>query len=510
MKSAIRVRFAPSPTGPLHMGGVRTALYNYLFAKKNNGTFILRIEDTDQSRLVTEAEKYIIDALKWCGIEPEEGVGFGDGEFGSYKQSERTALYRKYADTLIESGNAYYAFDSAEELDAKRSDAEKEGERFQYDESTRMSMKNSLSLDKEEVDRHIENGNFVIRFKMPANEEIVFDDVVRDNVIYKSSDLDDKILLKADGFPTYHLANVVDDHHMKISHVIRGEEWLPSTPLHVVLYKAFGWDQPIFAHLPLILKPGGKGKLSKRDGAKHGFPVFPLDWKDPDSAEISPGYKEAGFIPEAFLNILALLGWHSSEDKEVFTLEELVKEFELERVVKSGARFDFEKAKWLNQQHLMSTEDSLLAAELRNLLLEEQKDYNLEYCEKVVSMMKERVFFLKEIPSEASYLFGDIESYDEKMVRKKFKAENEALYHEFIEDINTLENFNAGSIEAAVKSFIERKEIGFGAILPIIRLCVSGTVQGPSVFDIMELLGKSEVISRMSKGIEYFSENLVN
>jgi glutamyl-tRNA synthetase len=391
MDRKVRVRFAPSPTGPLHIGGVRTALFNYLFAKRNEGDFILRIEDTDQLRYVPGAEEYIIESLKWCGFQYHEGPDRG-GPFQPYRQSERKAIYRQYADRLLTSGNAYYAFDTPEEIDAMRKKAESEGRTFQYDASTRSSMLNSLTLGSEELARRMETETpFVIRYKMPQNEEVRITDLIRGEVIFNTAQLDDKVLFKADGLPTYHLANVVDDYLMKISHVIRGEEWLPSLPLHVLLYKALGWENvmPLFAHLPLILKPSGQGKLSKRDGDKMGFPVFPLQWTDPDTGEISAGYRESGYFPEAMINILAFLGWNPGTEQELFTLDELVEAFSLERVGRSGARFDPEKARWYNQQYLKTTPDGQLASQFMQVLEKKGIRSSLPYVIKVVSLVKE-------------------------------------------------------------------------------------------------------------------------
>ena len=510
MSEKVRVRFAPSPTGALHIGGVRTALYNYLFAKKNQGDFLLRIEDTDQTRYVAEAEDYIIESLKWCGINPNEGQGFGNGACAPYRQSERSDLYKKYAQQLIDNGFAYYAFDSSEELDAKRAEAEAQKQVFRYDSSSRMQMKNSLSMSESEVQEALK-GDYVVRFKIPESGSVSFNDIVRDSVTYNCSELDDKIILKSDGLPTYHLANVVDDHLMEITHVIRGEEWLPSTPLHVLLYEALQWkdEMPKFAHLPLILNPSGGGKLSKRAGDKFGFPVFPLNWTDTKENKTSTGYREHGFSPEALVNILALLGWHDDSDKEIFSLEELVNSFSLERIVKSGARFDFDKAKWINQQHLIQTSNELLAnrlSELNDPLIQEADN---TYLSKICGLFKERVEFLNDIPSEAYYMFKDVNSYDEKMVRKKWKPESEAMLTKLVENLNSLASFDANTVENEIKSFMEAENLGFGQILPLLRLSLSGTVKGPSVFEIMELLGKSIVIDRINASINSFNELLV-
>ena len=415
MSRKIRTRFAPSPTGPLHMGGVRTALYCYLFAKKNNGDFILRVEDTDQTRFVPGAEDYIIETLKWCGIEPDEGLGFG-GDFGPYRQSERKDMYRQYAEMLLEKGDAYYAFDTPEELNEWRENMKNQGNPSpKYDPITRQYLKNSLHLSEDEVQRRLDAGDpWVIRYKMPRNEEVKFEDEIRGIVSFQSAQLDDKVLLKSDGMPTYHLANVVDDHLMEITHVIRGEEWLPSTPLHVLLYKSFAWEMPKFAHLPLILKPSGKGKLSKRDGDKLGFPVFPLNWTDPTSGEENVGYRERGFLPEAFINMLAFLGWNPGTEQEIFSLDQLIEAFSIERVGKSGARFDFEKTKWFNQQYIKNTSNTELVSLTADMFAERGFSASNEVMETICDLTKERATFLHEIPEIAYYFFEDIKEYDEK------------------------------------------------------------------------------------------------
>ena len=421
----VRVRFAPSPTGPLHMGGVRTALYCYLFAKKNNGDFILRVEDTDQTRFVEGAEEYIIETLQWCGIKPNEGLSYG-GDFGPYRQSERKDIYAKYAMDLLEKGDAYYAFDTPEELTAWRDNLKGQGNPSpKYDPITRQYLKNSLHLSEDEVSRRLKAGEpWVIRYKMPRNEEVKFEDEIRGIVSFQTNQLDDKVLLKSDGMPTYHLANVVDDHLMEITHVIRGEEWLPSTPLHVLLYKSFEWEMPSFAHLPLILKPDGKGKLSKRDGDRLGFPVFPLNWKDPSSGEASIGYKERGFLPDAFINMLAFLGWNPGTEEELFSLGELIQAFSIERVGKSGARFDFEKTKWFNQQYIKNKSNEELVQLTADLFKKEDYRADQETLLNICELVKERATFLHEIPSLAYYFFEDVKEYDEKNLRKKWKNEN--------------------------------------------------------------------------------------
>lgn len=503
MSKKVRTRFAPSPTGPLHMGGVRTALYCYLFAKQNNGDFLLRIEDTDQTRYVAGAEQYIIDALKWCGIEANEGVGAG-GKFGPYRQSERKPMYRAYAEELIAKGDAYYAFDTEEELEQWRESMKKQGNPSpKYDPITRQYLKNSLSLSEDEVKKRLDAGeDYVIRYKMPRNEEVKFEDKIRGIVSFQSNQLDDKVLLKGDGMPTYHLANVVDDHTMEITDVIRGEEWLPSTPLHVMLYKSFGWEMPTFAHLPLILKPDGKGKLSKRDGDRLGFPVFPLNWQDPETGEQSVGYKERGFLPDAFINMLAFLGWNPGTEQEIFSLEELIKDFSLERVNKSGARFDFEKTKWFNQQYIKNKSDEELVALTRHLFTE--KGYNTDNTtlQKICGLIKQRATFLYEFPELAYYFFTDVKEYDEKNLSKKWRTENTELFKKLIYFLNGLAGFDAENIENEVKEFVPLHNLGFGQVLPIMRIAITGTMQGPPIFLVMEVLGKEVCIRRLEKGID--------
>ena len=499
----VRVRFAPSPTGPLHMGGVRTALYNYLFAKKHKGTFIIRIEDTDQTRFVPGAQEYILDSLKWCGISPEEGPGIG-GDYGPYIQSQRKSSYRDFANQLIENEKAYYAFDSSEDLDRMRAEAKKMGmPNWQYNGVSRMNMKNSLTLPTSEVNRLLEEGvPYVIRMKMPRNEEIRFEDAIRGWVVVNTNNLDDKVLFKSDGMPTYHLANIVDDHAMKISHVIRGEEWLPSAPLHVLLYDAFEWQRPTFAHLPLLLKPDGNGKLSKRDGDRLGFPVFPLDWKTKEG-ELYSGYREKGYLPEAFINMLAFLGWNPGTEKEIFSLEELVEAFSLERVSKAGAKFDPEKTKWFQQQYLRSTSDSHLA----QIISESSEiDISKEKLETICALMKERATFPKDIIDDGSYLMSAPNSYDEKMISKKWKSNTHEIMSDWKMILNQLESFDADTIESSFKEFLSSNELGFGAVLLPFRILVTGVGAGPGMFDIAAYLGKDEVLSRMNKGLNYISE----
>ncbi len=511
MDRKVRVRFAPSPTGPLHMGGVRTALYNYLFAKKHKGDFLLRIEDTDQTRLVPGAEQYIVDSLKWCGLVPDEGQGFG-GDLGPYKQSVRKEqnLYRKYADQLIESGHAYYAFDTAEELDQMRENLKAAGVAApQYNHITRSNMKNSISLSTEEVEKRLENGDpYVIRIKIPRNEEIKFKDLIRGWVLVQSTNLDDKVLYKSDGMPTYHLANIVDDHLMQITHVIRGEEWLPSAPLHVYLYQVFGWEDtmPDFAHLPLILKPDGNGKLSKRDGDRLGFPVFPIEWKDPATNEISSGYREKGYSPEAFLNILAFLGWNPGTSQELFSLDELIETFTLERVGKAGAKYDPDKAKWFNQQFLRNTDNMDLAKKLQPKAKEMNlsKADDLNYLAAVSGLMKERATFITDILSEGMYFFEAPTTFDEKTLSKKWKEETPKLMAEWRDILTQMDNFKAENIEVEFKSFLETKGVGIGAALPNFRLMITGLGMGPSMFEVTSLLGKEESLNRMETALNKF------
>ena len=495
----VRVRFAPSPTGPLHMGGVRTALYNYLFAKRNNGAFIIRIEDTDQTRFVEGAQNYIMDALSWCGITPDEGPGIG-GAFGPYVQSERQAMYMPYAEQLIRTDKAYYAFDTSEELDDVREQAKlMKMPNWQYNSVTRMSMKNSLTLPADEVEHRIAKGEpYVIRFKMPRNEDVRFEDIVRGWVVVNTNNIDDKVLFKSDGMPTYHLANIVDDHTMEISHVIRGEEWLPSAPLHVLLYEAFGWEAPLFAHLPLLLRPDGNGKLSKRDGDRLGFPVFPTNWTTAEG-ELYSGYREKGYHPGAFINMLALLGWNPGTNQEIFNLSELIDVFTLERVSKAGAKFDAEKTKWFQQQYLRATPDKELTKELRKFITTDKND---DYLSHVCRLMKERATFVQDIIEEGLYFFQAPKEYDETTISKKWKEDTTEIMTNWLNQLNDVEKFNALTIEKFFKSYIESIELGIGAVLPLFRVLTTGKGMGPSMFEIAELLGKEETIERMEKGIE--------
>lgn len=500
---SVRVRFAPSPTGPLHMGGVRTALYNYLFAKKNGGSFILRIEDTDQNRYVEGAEEYIKESLAWCGLIPDEGPGYG-GDYGPYRQSERKDRYRKYADQLIDSGHAYYAFDTPEELEAMRERLKKAKVASpQYNAVTRESMRNSLTLSSEEVSKLLESGTpYVIRFKMPRREEVRVNDLIRGWVVVQTDQLDDKVLFKSDGMPTYHLANIVDDREMKITHVIRGEEWLPSAPLHVLLYEAFNWEPPQFAHLPLLLRPDGNGKLSKRDGDRLGFPVFPLEWIDPKTGEKSSGYKQRGYFPQAFVNMLALLGWNPGTPQEIFSLKELIQAFSLERVGKAGAKFDPNKTKWFNQQYLRSMSDEELAREIAPIAQSKGFQRSEAYLAEVSRLMKERASFLPEIVESGAYLFESPESYDEKTVRKKWKENTAERMTELREEFHKVSEWNSVNCETVFKAYLETNELGMGAVLPNLRLLITGQGMGPSMFEIMALLGKEECLDRMKRGIE--------
>ena len=499
----VRVRFAPSPTGPLHIGGVRTALYNYLFAKKLGGSMILRIEDTDQGRFVPGAEAYIIESLTWLGIKFDEADHVG-GTYGPYRQSDRKHLYREYVDILLNSGWAYYAFDKPEELETKRKQYESEKKTFQYDSSTRLNMNNSLVLSSEEVKQFlVEEHPFVVRFKMPADIDVRVNDMIRGEVIVHSKLLDDKVLYKSDGMPTYHLANIVDDHLMEISHVIRGEEWLPSAPLHVMLYKAFGWEEtmPKFAHLPLLLKPDGNGKLSKRDGDRLGFPVFPLKWTDPKTGEVSSGYRESGYFPEALVNILAFLGWNPGTEKEQYTMDELIQDFSIERISKSGAKFDLEKAKWFNHQYLIHKSDEELAESFNLILKDNGITANLEFVTKICGLMKERVHFVSEFWTQAHFFFQAPESYDQDVIKKKWKAETPLLLEDLARFLDGLEYFEEPDLETAVKAWLEEKQIGMGQIMNVWRLVSVGSNAGPAMFQIASILGKEETIKRIHKGI---------
>ncbi len=507
MASKVRVRFAPSPTGPLHIGGVRTALYNYLFAKKHGGDFLLRIEDTDQERFVEGAEKYIIDSLNWCGIPFDEGPG-KEADCGPYRQSERQGLYKKYADELVENGHAYLAFDTPEVLDFHRKEHEEKGKTFIYNWHNRLKLENSLSLSPAEIQAKIENGDpYVIRFKPPMEERIFMRDEIRGGIETETQLLDDKILFKSDGMPTYHLANIVDDHLMQITHVIRGEEWLPSMPLHILLYKAFGWEAPKFAHLPLILKPQGKGKLSKRDGDKGGFPVFPLEWKDPKSGEILSGYREEGYLPQAVTNMLAFLGWNPGTEQELFTLEELVQAFELERVHKSGAKFDSEKTKWFQHHYFQEESNRDLAKKFQEILQQKEIQVSMEYVEEVVSILKERADFVSEFWELGAFYFIAPTEFDEKATKKAWKEGSSELMKEIAEILETMTDFDRASLENVIKTWITDRGIGFGKIMQPLRLAIVGAMKGPDLFHIMTSIGKKESIKRIGTAIQKLGSN---
>lgn len=500
----VRVRFAPSPTGALHIGGVRTALYNYLFARQHGGEFIFRIEDTDSNRFVPGAEEYIIESFKWLGIPFDEGVSFG-GNHGPYRQSERRDIYKKYVKVLLDAGKAYIAFDTPEELDAKR----QEIANFQYDASTRGQMRNSLTLSKEEVDALIADGKqYVVRFKIEPNEDVHVNDLIRGDVVINSSILDDKVLYKsADELPTYHLANIVDDHLMEVSHVIRGEEWLPSAPLHVLLYRAFGWadTMPQFAHLPLLLKPEGNGKLSKRDGDRLGFPVFPLEWHDPKTGDVSSGYRESGYLPEAVINFLALLGWNPGNDQELMSMDELIRLFDLNRCSKAGAKFDYKKGIWFNHEYILQKSDAELAELFKPVLAQhgvDVKKYSDAYLTTIVSLVKGRVNFVKELWDQARFFFEAPTSYAEKDVKKRWKEDTPAIMTELIALLNGIDNFESKPSEDIVIGWITEKGYHMGNVMNAFRLAVVGECKGPHMFDITELLGKEETIARIKKAIE--------
>ena len=497
----VRVRFAPSPTGALHIGGVRTALYNYLFAKQHNGDMILRIEDTDSQRFVPGAEAYIIEALEWLGIKFDEGVGYG-GNHAPYRQSERKDIYRKYVEQLLSDGKAYIAFDTPEELEAKR----KEIPNFQYDASTRMQMRNSLTLPKEEIDRLIAEGKqYVVRFKVEPGEDVHVNDLIRGEVIINSSILDDKVLYKsADNLPTYHLANIVDDHLMEISHVIRGEEWLPAAPLHVLLYRAFGWkdSMPEFAHLSLLLKPDGNGKLSKRDGDRLGFPVFPLEWHDPKTGEVSSGYREAGYLPEAVINFLALLGWNPGNDQEILSMDDLIKLFSLEKCSKNGAKFDFEKGKWFNHKYIQNKSNEELTELFLPILQEKGISADPAKTAKIIGLVKDRISFVKELWAQTSYFFIAPESYEEKSVKKRWKEDTPERMKELIEILENITDFASEDTEKIVLGWITENNYHMGNVMNAFRLAVVGECKGPHMFDITTILGKEETIKRIKKAIE--------
>ena len=506
MNSTVRVRFAPSPTGPLHIGGVRTALYNYLFAKKNNGTFILRIEDTDQTRYVANAEKYIIDSLNWCNIPFDEGPEKNE-KFGPYRQSERKEIYKKYAEILLEKGWAYYAFDTAESLDFLRKEHEENGKTFIYNWHNRTKGKliNSLILTEEEVQKKIQNGDdFVIRFKSPQDEILEMEDEIRGKISIDTNTLDDKVLFKSDGMPTYHLANIVDDHLMEITHVIRGEEWLPSMALHILLYRAFDWKAPKFAHLPLILKPVGKGKLSKRDGDQLGFPVFPLAYKNDETGDVSRGYKEDGFFEDGLINMLALLGWNPGTEQEIFSLSELIQVFDLKRVSKSGAKFNPDKTKWFNQQYMQQKSVVELANLYKPILKEKGIEGDKNMIEKVVSLVKERAVFVADFWELSNFFFEAPTTFDEKAVAKNWKEDTSSIMKQLLNVIIKIDDFSSQNTEVIIKDWITKNEIGFGKVMQPLRLSLVGEMKGPHLFDIMEIIGKQETIQRIESAIKKF------
>ncbi len=497
----VRVRFAPSPTGPLHIGGVRTALFNYLFARQHGGDFVFRIEDTDSHRFVPGAEEYIIESFKWLGIKFDEGVSFG-GDHGPYRQSERRDIYKKYVDQLLADGKAYYAFDTPEELDAKRAEIQN----FQYDARTRMQMRNSLSLPEAEWRQMIADGEqYVVRFLITPGIEVHVNDMIRGDVVIKSDILDDKVLYKsADELPTYHLANIVDDHLMEISHVIRGEEWLPSAPLHVLLYRAFGWEDtmPRFAHLPLLLKPEGKGKLSKRDGDRLGFPVFPLEWHDPKTGEVSSGYRESGYFPEAVVNFLALLGWNPGTEQELFSLEELVEAFDISKCSKSGAKFDYQKGIWFNHEYILRKSNEEIADLFAPIVANNGVDESMERIRTVVSLMKDRVSFVRELWDLCSFFFLPPTEYDEKTVRKRWKEYSAQQMTELAEVLEGIDDFSVEGQEPVVMKWVEDKGYKLGDIMNAFRLALVGIGKGPGMFDISAFLGKEETLRRLRRAVE--------
>ena len=498
----VRVRFAPSPTGPLHLGGVRTALYDYLFAKNQGGEFVLRIEDTDTARYVEGAEEYIEEALEWCGIIPDESPKKG-GKFAPYRQSERRDIYDKYTEQILKTDYAYIAFDTAEELDAIRAEYEAKGDVFSYDNKTRNRLRNSLALSEEEVQKLLDAKTpYVVRFKMPVDRTLGLVDIIRGNSAVNTDTLDDKVLVKNDGMPTYHFANIIDDHEMEISHVIRGEEWLPSLGLHTLLYEAMGWEAPQFAHLSLILKPEGKGKLSKRDGDKFGFPVFPLNFTDPATGHVSKGYRESGYLPEAFINMVALLGWSPADDKEILSLDEMVKEFDLHKVHKAGARFSKEKSEWFNHQYIQKTSDE----ELLNILKNSDLSLNMddEKLLKIIHLMKERATFPKDIYENGKFFFEAPTSYDEKASKKAWNDETSNLLTEFAENLNSINDFVSENIKQNLHDFAENKGLGMGKVMMPLRLALVGELKGPDVPDILELIGKEESIARISNAVNNF------
>lgn len=497
----VRVRFAPSPTGALHIGGVRTALYNYLFARQHGGDLVFRIEDTDSNRFVPGAEEYIIESFRWLGIKFDEGVSFG-GEHGPYRQSERRSIYKKYVEQLLAADKAYIAFDTPEQLEAKRAEIQN----FQYDAHTRGEMTNSLTLPKEEVERRIADGEqYVVRFKVEPGIDVHIDDMIRGHVVIKSDILDDKVLYKsADELPTYHLANIVDDHLMEITHVIRGEEWLPSAPLHVLLYRAFGWEDtmPTFAHLPLLLKPEGKGKLSKRDGDRLGFPVFPLEWHDPKTGDISSGYRESGYFPEAVVNFLALLGWNPGTEQELFTLDELVQAFDIHKCSKAGARFDYQKGIWFNHEYMLKKSNEEVANLFAPIVANNGVDETMERITQVVAMMKDRVNFVKELWPLCSFFFIAPTEYDEKTVKKRWKADSAKVMGELADVLEAIDDFSVEGQEPVVMKWVEEKGYKLGDVMNAFRLTLVGIGKGPGMFDISAFLGKEETLKRLRKAIE--------
>ena len=502
----VRVRFAPSPTGALHIGGVRTALYNYLFARQHGGDLVFRIEDTDSNRFVPGAEEYIIESFRWLGIKFDEGVSFG-GEHGPYRQSERRSIYKKYVEQLLAADKAYIAFDTPEQLEAKRAEIQN----FQYDAHTRGEMTNSLTLPKEEVERRIADGEqYVVRFKVEPGIEVHINDMIRGHVVIKSDILDDKVLYKsADELPTYHLANIVDDHLMEITHVIRGEEWLPSAPLHVLLYRAFGWEDtmPTFAHLPLLLKPEGKGKLSKRDGDRLGFPVFPLEWHDPKTGDVSSGYRESGYFPEAVVNFLALLGWNPGTEQELFTLDELVQAFDIHKCSKAGARFDYQKGIWFNHEYMLKKSNEEVANLFAPIVANNGVDESMERITKVVAMMKDRVNFVKELWPLCSFFFIAPTEYDEKTVKKRWKADSAKVMGELADVLEGIDDFSVEGQEPVVMKWVEEKGYKLGDVMNAFRLTLVGIGKGPGMFDISAFLGKEETLKRMRKAIEVLGES---
>ena len=497
----VRVRFAPSPTGPLHIGGVRTALYNFLFARQHGGKLVFRIEDTDSNRFVPGAEDYILESFKWLGINFDEGVSFG-GQYGPYRQSERREIYRRYVDQLLDVGKAYYAFDTPEELDAKRGEIQN----FQYDASTRMQMRNSLSLPADETARLLQEGvNYVVRFKIEPGEDVHVNDIIRGDVVINSSILDDKVLYKnADGLPTYHLANIVDDHLMEISHVIRGEEWLPSAPLHVLLYRALGWEEtmPRFAHLPLLLKPDGKGKLSKRDGDRLGFPVFPLEWTDPKTGETSSGYRESGYLPEAVVNFLALLGWNPGNDEELLSMDDLVRLFDLTKCSKAGAKFDYVKGQWFNHEYILNSDDEKLAPTFADILRDNGIEAPMESVVRVVGLMKGRVNFVKELWPLCSFFFVAPTTYDEKTAKKRWKDFSARQMSELAALLETLSDFSMAAQEEAVNAWLAENDYKMGDVMNAWRLTLVGEGKGPHMYEISSFLGQAETLKRMRRAIE--------